>query len=101
MTAALSVEGIGKAFNKYPRESLRILSWLGFSTPSVIRKWVLQDISFALQPGEAVGLSCKRNVLQDPLANHRWRRTPNQDSTRSFHKSEGLTNTFQHLVQPS
>lgn len=56
MTAALSVEGIGKAFNKYPRESLRILSWLGFSTPSVIRKWVLQDISFALQPGEAVGL---------------------------------------------
>lgn len=33
-----------------------MLSWLGFSTPSVIRKWVLQDISFALQPGEAVGL---------------------------------------------
>ncbi len=56
MTAALSVEGIGKAFNKYPHESLRVLSWLGFSTPSVIRKWVLQDISFALQPGEAVGL---------------------------------------------
>ena len=56
MTAALSVEGIGKAFNKYARESYRLLSWFGLPTPAVERKWVLQDISFALQPGEAVGL---------------------------------------------
>lgn len=56
MKMALSVAGIGKAFNKYPREILRLLSWFGFSTPSVTRKWVLRDITFGLRPGDAVGL---------------------------------------------
>ncbi|KAF1307430.1 ABC transporter ATP-binding protein [Pseudomonas putida] len=56
MTAALNVEGIGKSFNKYTREIHRLLSWLGVPVPSVQHKWVLHDISFALQPGEAVGL---------------------------------------------
>lgn len=56
MTPALSVEGISKAFNKYSRESQRLLTWLGFPSSSVERKWVLEDINFALRPGEAVGL---------------------------------------------
>lgn len=56
MTTALSVEGIGKSFNQYSREIHRLLTWLGLSVPSVQHKWVLHDISFALQPGEAVGL---------------------------------------------
>lgn len=56
MTFALSVEGIGKAFNKYTRESQRLLAWVGFPSSSVERKWVLEDIGFKLMPGEAVGL---------------------------------------------
>jgi lipopolysaccharide transport system ATP-binding protein len=56
MTPALSVEGIGKAFNKYARETQRLLAWFGIASSSVERKWVLQDINFALRPGEAVGL---------------------------------------------
>lgn len=56
MSAALQVNDVSKSFNKYPRERHRFLTWLGISTPAVEQKWVLRDISFALQPGEAVGL---------------------------------------------
>tara|TARA_Y100001951_G_scaffold28503_1_gene22266 strand:+ start:9271 stop:10488 length:1218 start_codon:yes stop_codon:yes gene_type:complete len=56
MTVALCVAGIGKAFNHYRRERHRLMSWFGLPTTSVERHWVLKDISFALEPGEAVGL---------------------------------------------
>lgn len=56
MTAALQVANLGKAFNHYRRERQRILSWFGWPASSVERHWVLKDISFELQPGEAVGL---------------------------------------------
>ncbi|WP_425913250.1 ABC transporter ATP-binding protein [Pseudomonas sp. GWSMS-1] len=56
MTVALRVAGIGKAFNHYSRERHRLMSWFGLPTASVERHWVLKDISFALEPGEAVGL---------------------------------------------
>lgn len=56
MSAALRVDGIGKAFNQYRRERHRILSWFGFPISSIERHWVLKDICFALEPGEAVGL---------------------------------------------
>lgn len=56
MTVALRVAGIGKAFNHYRRERHRLMSWFGLPTASVERHWVLKDISFALEPGEAVGL---------------------------------------------
>ncbi len=56
MSVALRVDGVGKAFNQYRRERHRILSWFGFPIPSVERHWVLKDVCFALEPGEAVGL---------------------------------------------
>jgi len=56
MTAILQLEGVGKAFRRYRRERHRVLSWLGFSVPLADCHWVLQDISFELEPGEAVGL---------------------------------------------
>lgn len=46
MSAALCVDGIGKAFNQYRRERHRILSWFGFQISSVERHWVLKDICF-------------------------------------------------------
>lgn len=56
MTFALRIEAVGKVFNQYRRESQRLLSWMGFSPASIQRKWVLEDISFSVAPGEAVGL---------------------------------------------
>lgn len=56
MSPVLQVEGVGKTFNRYRRERHRILSWFGIPASGVQKTTVLQDITFALQPGEAVGL---------------------------------------------
>lgn len=56
MSPVLEVEDISKIFNRYRRERQRILSWFGLPVSGVQRTCVLHDISFALQPGEAVGL---------------------------------------------
>jgi lipopolysaccharide transport system ATP-binding protein len=53
----ISVSGLGKAYKQYPTRWSRLLEWL---TPGKKtyheRKWVLRDISFTVQPGEAVGI---------------------------------------------
>ena len=56
MSFALRVDGIGKVFNSYRRERHRILSWFGWKAGGVHQTRVLEDISFTLEPGEAVGL---------------------------------------------
>lgn len=56
MTAVLQLQNIGKAFKNYQRELHRILSWFGCPVPTPHSHWVLQNISFILEPGEAVGL---------------------------------------------
>jgi len=56
MSYALRVEGISKAFNTYRHERHRILSWFGYKAGGVQRTSVLDNITFALEPGEAVGL---------------------------------------------
>jgi lipopolysaccharide transport system ATP-binding protein len=73
----LRVSGLGKAYRQYPTRWARLLEWLlewwdawlprlafglpfGLPRPGVrprhTRKWVLQDVSFTVAPGEAVGL---------------------------------------------
>jgi len=52
----LTVESVGKAFREYRSQLLRILSWLGVRIRQVSDTWILQDISFQLQEGEAVGI---------------------------------------------
>lgn len=51
------VKGLGKAYKSYPQRSSRLLEWL---LPSKVPRhqlhWVLRDISFDVQPGEAVGI---------------------------------------------
>ena len=50
------VEGLGKAYKQYPTRWSRLAEW---SLPGRARhklKWVLQDVSFRVSPGEAVGL---------------------------------------------
>jgi lipopolysaccharide transport system ATP-binding protein len=53
--AALSVRNLGKAYKRYPRKSGRLLEWLG-AEPQHELRWVLRDITFDVQPGEAVGI---------------------------------------------
>ncbi|MBC7453664.1 MAG: ABC transporter ATP-binding protein [Massilia sp.] len=53
----IHVSGLGKAYKQYPTRWSRLLEWM---IPSLGRrhqlKWVLQDVSFDIAPGEAIGL---------------------------------------------
>jgi lipopolysaccharide transport system ATP-binding protein len=54
---AIIVTNLGKAFKQYPRRLSRLAEWLlPGGRPRHLLKWVLQDISFEVAPGEAVGL---------------------------------------------
>ncbi len=54
---SINVKNLGKAYKLYPSRWSRLREWL---TPGGRKqhelKWVLQDINFAVQPGEAVGI---------------------------------------------
>jgi lipopolysaccharide transport system ATP-binding protein len=53
----ISVSNLGKAYKQYSNRWVRLREWL---TPGKRvyhqLKWILQDISFTVQPGEAVGI---------------------------------------------
>lgn len=51
------VEKLGKAYKQYPDRWARLLEWI--APRGQVRhhlKWVMQDVSFSVQPGEAVGI---------------------------------------------
>lgn len=51
------VEGLGKAYKQYPTRWSRLGEWvLPFRGPRHELLWVLRDISFHVEPGEAVGI---------------------------------------------
>jgi len=51
------VQGLGKAFKQYPTRWARLAEWLmPWSGARHQQAWALRDISFDVQPGEAVGL---------------------------------------------
>lgn len=52
----LVAERLGKRFRHFARESDRILGWFGLSRRSPIEHWAVQDVSFRLMPGEALGI---------------------------------------------
>ncbi|WP_342116630.1 ABC transporter ATP-binding protein [Pseudoduganella sp. OTU4001] len=54
---AIVVSNVGKAYKQYPTRWSRLREWmLPFQGPQHSLKWILQDISFTVQPGQAVGL---------------------------------------------
>jgi lipopolysaccharide transport system ATP-binding protein len=54
---SILVHGLGKAYKQYPHRWSRLGEWLlPWRGPRHALKWVLQDISFTLAPGEAVGI---------------------------------------------
>lgn len=55
--STIVVSNLGKAFRQYPTRWSRLAEWLiPFSRPRHIQKWVLQDLNFTVNAGEAVGI---------------------------------------------
>lgn len=52
----LEVYQLGKSYRQYTSELHRVLGWFGLGRAPVSEHWVLQDVSFTIQPGEAVGI---------------------------------------------
>ena len=52
----LEVTNIGKAYRDYGSELWRILSWFGLRFKPVHETWTLQNISFSIAAGEAIGV---------------------------------------------
>jgi homopolymeric O-antigen transport system ATP-binding protein len=52
----LEVENLGKAYRSYGSESRRVLSWLGARVKPIEERWVLRNVSFSIQPCEAIGI---------------------------------------------
>ena len=53
----ITITNLGKAYKQYPTRWSRLVEWLvPFSKPQHQLKWVLQDINFTVNPGEAVGI---------------------------------------------
>lgn len=54
---SIVVSNLGKAYKQYPTRWSRLLEWMTFGhKPRHTLKWVLEDISFSVNPGEAVGI---------------------------------------------
>jgi lipopolysaccharide transport system ATP-binding protein len=56
VSGALNVAGVGKSYRQWGGEWRRVASWF---LPAVLPReehWVLRDVSFAVSPGEAVGI---------------------------------------------
>ena len=55
--AAISVKGLGKAYKQYSNRWLRLLDWIWPTSKQWHQlNWVLQDLDFEVQAGEAVGI---------------------------------------------
>ncbi|UZE11991.1 ABC transporter ATP-binding protein [Pseudomonas sp. B21-053] len=53
----IRITGLGKAYKQYPNRWSRLLEWMvPFSGTRHHLHWILQDVDFEIQPGEAVGI---------------------------------------------
>ena len=52
----LVIEGLGKAYRRYRSDVRRVLSLFGLGGAPLDEHWALRDVSFAVHPGEAVGI---------------------------------------------
>lgn len=57
MKGSIRVTNLGKFYRQYPSKLARLVQWLlPYCKPLYVKKWVLQDITFSVQPGESVGI---------------------------------------------
>ena len=52
----LDVQQVGKAYRHYTSEWQRVFNWFGGHIAPSSEQWVLQDVSFSVRQGEAVGI---------------------------------------------
>lgn len=53
----ITITNLGKAYKQYPTRWSRLAEWLvPVSKPRHQLKWILQDINFTINPGEALGI---------------------------------------------
>lgn len=52
----LKIESVGKAFREYRMEWQRMLGWFGWNQAPASEHWVLRNVNFEVQAGEAVGI---------------------------------------------
>jgi lipopolysaccharide transport system ATP-binding protein len=52
----LEVHQVGKAYRQYKSEWHRVLNWFGRHFTPAVEHWVLQDVSFKIHRGEAIGI---------------------------------------------
>lgn len=54
---SIAVTNLGKAYKKYPNRRARLADWLlPLEKPRYELHWVLKDINFVVNPGEAIGI---------------------------------------------
>lgn len=54
---SIRITNLGKAYRQYHSRWSRLAEWLiPFSRPRHQLKWVMQDVSFSIKPGEALGI---------------------------------------------
>ncbi len=56
MSSLLKVRGVGKCYSRWNSEWMRFMSWFGLPVKPAEQHWVLREISFAVGPGESVGI---------------------------------------------
>jgi lipopolysaccharide transport system ATP-binding protein len=54
--SAITVSHLGKAYKQYSNRWTRLLEWLRPSKQYHRLKWVMQDVSFTVNPGESLGI---------------------------------------------
>ena len=53
----ITVTKLGKAYKQYPSRWARLKDWITFSAEKRYSlQWVLEDLSFSVEPGEALGI---------------------------------------------
>jgi len=56
VSGTLQVQGLGKAYRRWRSEWARVASWFGISAVATEEHWALREVSFSINPGEAVGV---------------------------------------------
>lgn len=56
MRVVMKLDNVGKVFRQYQHEIYRVLQWFSITGPIVKEKWVLRNISFNLEAGQALGI---------------------------------------------
>src|SRR5690606_12733483 len=56
LMSSILVSGLGKAYRQYPTRWSRLAEWLTPWTTRHQLRWVLQDVNFQVNPGEALGI---------------------------------------------